>query len=186
MLSGGDSLGTSYFPYNSGLSVAKFQAVNFQNQQNSWRIFVMESTKLLERGHFKEVVSRLQERRQGLMNTKSAFEEEERQLAFTSIDERAATRYQQGDQATTTGDREFVSEMIAREIARINDIDDALAKIESGTYGLCEDCGSDIPFLRLEAVPETRYCEACAESHERTAKARRRKSLGERRDYNGH
>lgn len=42
------------------------------------------------------------------------------------------------------------------------DVDRALAKLESGTYGRCEQCGSDIGEARLEAMPATRYCITCA------------------------
>jgi DnaK suppressor protein len=37
----------------------------------------------------------------------------------------------------------------------------ALAKIEAGNYGVCEQCGQDIGFSRLHARPEARLCIAC-------------------------
>jgi DnaK suppressor protein len=37
----------------------------------------------------------------------------------------------------------------------------ALAKIEDGSYGLCENCGGEIPFSRLNARPEAGLCIAC-------------------------
>lgn len=40
-------------------------------------------------------------------------------------------------------------------------IDRALARIDAGTYGLCERCGEAIEGRRLEAVPWTRACRAC-------------------------
>jgi RNA polymerase-binding protein DksA len=42
------------------------------------------------------------------------------------------------------------------------EIDDALGRIESGTYGICEDAGEQIPKRRLEAIPWARYCVNCA------------------------
>ena len=45
---------------------------------------------------------------------------------------------------------------------RLKDIDDALEKIEKGTYGKCEKCGGEIPKERLEANPEARDCIECA------------------------
>lgn len=42
------------------------------------------------------------------------------------------------------------------------DIDDALARVSDGTYGVCASCGRDIPPARLEARPMTRECVACA------------------------
>ena len=42
------------------------------------------------------------------------------------------------------------------------EIDDALSRIEDGTYGLCEGTGQPIPKKRLEAIPWARYCVAYA------------------------
>ena len=44
---------------------------------------------------------------------------------------------------------------------RLNDIDHALAKIASGTYGICEKCGGPIEAEVLKASPESRFCKAC-------------------------
>jgi DnaK suppressor protein len=40
----------------------------------------------------------------------------------------------------------------------LEEIDDALLKIDKGTYGKCEICGEPIPRERLEAVPYAKYC----------------------------
>ncbi len=51
----------------------------------------------------------------------------------------------------------------ARSIsASIADIDRALAKIESDTYGTCDDCGAEIENARLEARPASWLCVSCA------------------------
>jgi DnaK suppressor protein len=39
----------------------------------------------------------------------------------------------------------------------------ALAKLDEGSYGRCDECGRVIPEERLEAVPWTPYCVACSE-----------------------
>ena len=41
-------------------------------------------------------------------------------------------------------------------------IDAALARHEAGEYGICTKCGDDISPARLDAVPETPFCAACA------------------------
>jgi RNA polymerase-binding protein DksA len=43
----------------------------------------------------------------------------------------------------------------------LEDIDEALRNIDNGRYGKCEECGSDIPAERLEAVPYARLCITC-------------------------
>ena len=45
-------------------------------------------------------------------------------------------------------------------------IQDALGRIESGTYGLCVACGAPLPWLRLDAVPEAMRCVHCEQARE--------------------
>ena len=40
-------------------------------------------------------------------------------------------------------------------------VEDALRKIEGGTYGICSNCGKPIPERRLEALPSAIYCVPC-------------------------
>ncbi len=44
---------------------------------------------------------------------------------------------------------------------RLRDVNDALKKIETGKYGLCEKCGNDISSERLEVYPEAKKCQNC-------------------------
>ena len=48
-----------------------------------------------------------------------------------------------------------------RESRMVADIDQALRRIEEGTYGVCERCGKPIDERRLEALPTARYDAAC-------------------------
>lgn len=45
-------------------------------------------------------------------------------------------------------------------------IEDALARIEKGTYGICDTCGKEISIERLEVMPETTMCKECKEAGE--------------------
>ena len=49
---------------------------------------------------------------------------------------------------------------VAAESA-LSDIDDALQRFHSGSYGKCEHCAARIPFERLEALPMARFCMPC-------------------------
>ena len=51
--------------------------------------------------------------------------------------------------------------------AELAAIDAALARIETGDYGRCEDCGDLIPLERLRALPTTSTCVLCSEARER-------------------
>ncbi len=46
---------------------------------------------------------------------------------------------------------------------RLAEIEAALARLDAGTFGVCERCGRRIEARRLEAMPETRYCLRCAQ-----------------------
>ena len=61
----------------------------------------------------------------------------------------------------------------SRTLEKIKQIDDALEKIESNTYGDCEECDEEIPLARLELKPYVKYCVDCLEDLEREEKARK-------------
>lgn len=47
--------------------------------------------------------------------------------------------------------------------SELQQVDDALARMDAGTYGICASCGRPIPDGRLEVRPFAEYCVACAE-----------------------
>jgi DnaK suppressor protein len=53
-----------------------------------------------------------------------------------------------------------------RERKLLDKIDEALGRIEDGTFGECEECGEMIPFGRLRARPVTTYCIECKSQQE--------------------
>jgi len=66
-----------------------------------------------------------------------------------------------GDQATAETDRNFMLRLRGREQRLLKKIDQALERVESGVFGICEDCGSEINIQRLEARPVTTMCIDC-------------------------
>jgi DnaK suppressor protein len=64
-----------------------------------------------------------------------------------------------------------VGESLERGLART---ERALAKLDDGTYGICDTCGEPIPRARLQAIPDCVLCLACSAS-ERPARPRRRR-----------
>jgi RNA polymerase-binding protein DksA len=57
---------------------------------------------------------------------------------------------------------------IDRDAAEIRRIDAALVRVSDGTFGICADCGQDIPMARLEAEPTAERCIGCQERFEKT------------------
>lgn len=65
----------------------------------------------------------------------------------------------------------FQFRLRGREKTFLKKIDHALAKIDAGTFGVCEECEEPISLKRLEARPETTLCIRCKEDQERNEKA---------------
>ena len=63
-----------------------------------------------------------------------------------------------GDMATATFDRELDEGLEEGAQQTLRDIEDALKKIEEGSYGTCEVCGEPIGAERLSAIPWARLC----------------------------
>ena len=66
------------------------------------------------------------------------------------------------DMGTDSYEQEFTLELMDSERKLISEIDEALARIENGTFGICEYNSEQIPKPRLEAIPWARYSVACA------------------------
>jgi DnaK suppressor protein len=59
-------------------------------------------------------------------------------------------------------ERARVGALLAQNEQRVADLELAAERIRAGAYQRCEQCGSDIAAERLEALPATRRCVACA------------------------
>lgn len=56
---------------------------------------------------------------------------------------------------------------LEQECAELRDIEAAVQRMRAGTYGICTDCGDEIPLPRLEAWPTSRRCVTCQSVYER-------------------
>lgn len=68
--------------------------------------------------------------------------------------------------AQTNTERELEFALDAHESAELRLVEEALSRMEAGTYGVCIDCGTHIPPARLQAAPEAARCIACQEKVE--------------------
>lgn len=66
------------------------------------------------------------------------------------------------DSGQVTAERGEVDALAGSLTENLSEIEDALVKLEGGTYGQCEDCGTAIAPDRLEAMPSARFCITCA------------------------
>lgn len=66
------------------------------------------------------------------------------------------------------GEAEYV--LVRRKNAELFRIEDTLKRMEEGEYGICADCGQNIPLRRLELMPEAVRCTQCQERLEKAGK----------------
>ncbi|MEE9265903.1 MAG: TraR/DksA C4-type zinc finger protein [Gammaproteobacteria bacterium] len=86
----------------------------------------------------------------------------ERAESDSERDRRSAREVQdRGDEANTDQWREANAAMIDHHVDEISGIQAALSRVDSGTYGLCVDCGESIGFQRLQAYPSANRCLEC-------------------------
>ncbi len=74
------------------------------------------------------------------------------------------------DQAVAELDNNFVLRLRGREQKLLKKIDEAISRIDSGSYGICESCGEQISLKRLEARPVTTLCIECKTRQEEEEK----------------
>ena len=70
------------------------------------------------------------------------------------------------DRATMESDRAFTLRIRDRERKLIKKISAAIARLDNGTFGICEECGEEIGVPRLKARPVTRLCIHCKSKQE--------------------
>ena len=66
------------------------------------------------------------------------------------------------DRAVDLEGHDVFERLQSAETRELAEIDLALQRVETGTYGRCEKCGDNIGVLRLRAVPEARFCMGCS------------------------
>ena len=78
------------------------------------------------------------------------------------------------DLASDARDREISHILTDRDRGKLQAIEDALDRIDEGSYGVCESCEQEIAEGRLQAMPFTRLCVQCQADRETEAKQNRR------------
>lgn len=73
-----------------------------------------------------------------------------------------------GDQAMAALVADTDNAETNRDIRELQELDAARVRIEEGSYGICNDCGDDIPIARLRAYPGAMRCITCQSLYERT------------------
>jgi len=105
--------------------------------------------------HFKHLL--LQKRREILSNVSNIEREALRKSRLDASGDLSSMPIHMADLGTDNFEQEFSLELMDSERRLLVEIEDALARVEGGTYGICEGTGKPISRARLEAQPWARY-----------------------------
>ena len=75
--------------------------------------------------------------------------------------------FHMADVATDNYDREFSLGLASNDRQMLYELDDALKRIDDGTFGVCEECKSVLTKARLKALPYARLCLNCQQKREK-------------------
>ena len=98
----------------------------------------------------------------------SEVREKREQAAAEGNDELIGSVGDAGDESVLRMATDLDLQEAGRDVEELNDIDAALRRMDDGSYGVCNECGQDIGYPRLDAQPTATRCIADQEKFEKT------------------
>jgi DnaK suppressor protein len=123
-------------------------------------------------------------RQEALLRQEKSILETKTELSPETTGEISRLRLHHGDLATDTQEIETLDSISGRNVKSLQHVDDALARLENGTFGFCGNCAEPIGQARLEAMPETPYCVDCEGQFEDQRKQMRSETADDEEDEN--
>jgi RNA polymerase-binding transcription factor DksA len=115
-----------------------------------------------------------------LLDLRDHFLDQMQSVAQDSLRSRAenneasAVGQHQADAGSDAYEKDFALSLLSQEQDALYEIEEALKRIETGTYGVCEMSNKFIPHARLEAIPFARFTVECQQQLEKENRGRRR------------
>lgn len=113
--------------------------------------------------------------REHLLDLREQLARQMNGLAKESAEEMPGYSMHMADSGTDNFDRDFALSLLSSDQDAIYEIDEALKRIEKGTYGTCELTGKPIPKTRLEVIPWARFTVEAQAQLERDGALRHRR-----------
>jgi DnaK suppressor protein len=95
------------------------------------------------------------------------IEAQEAELSGLLRDSGDGAGQDQADMGATSFERDYELTVLNNERDKLAQIERALARIDDGSYGVCESCGNPIGKMRLMAFPRATLCMTCKQREER-------------------
>jgi RNA polymerase-binding transcription factor DksA len=118
--------------------------------------------------------------KQKLLELRDHFLDQMQSVAQNSLrsrsesNEASAVGQHQADAGSDAYEKDFALSLLSQEQDALYEIEEALKRIELGTYGVCEMSSKAIPHTRLEAIPFARFTVECQQQLEKENRGRRR------------
>ncbi len=118
--------------------------------------------------------------KQRLLELRDHFLDQMQSVAQNSLrsrsenNEASAVGQHQADAGSDAYEKDFALSLLSQEQDALYEIEEALKRIELGTYGVCEMSSKAIPHTRLEAIPFARFTVECQQQLEKENRGRRR------------
>jgi RNA polymerase-binding protein DksA len=125
---------------------------------------VKEGEEAWTKAELKEVLDELHEQRD---HSVEILRQQETELTGLMRDSGDGAGHDQADMGATSFERDHELTVLNIEREKVAQIDRALARIEVGTYGVCESCGNPIGKMRVMAFPRATLCLTCKQREER-------------------
>jgi len=121
-----------------------------------------------DQDHFKAILMQIRKELSDQIN--QVNEDEINSTIKDASGDHSAYSYHMADQGTDNMEREKTYFYVQRDNHTMQDIIEALERIEAGTFGLCIECGEKINRERLEAVPYAMLCVQCKSALENASR----------------
>ena len=118
--------------------------------------------------------------KQRLLELRDHFLDQMQSVAQNSLrsrsesNEASAVGQHQADAGSDAYEKDFALSLLSQEQDALYEIEEALKRLDVGTYGVCEMSGKPIPHARLEAIPFARFTVECQQQLEKENRGRRR------------
>jgi DnaK suppressor protein len=99
--------------------------------------------------------------RNSLLDEQQKLRREIANAAATSDDVHVGLGNHMAEDATIAFDQAAAVSLLRGKERTLDQVDEALERMEAGTYGVCERCGQEIDFARLKAIPQATLCMTC-------------------------
>lgn len=126
----------------------------------------MPAKEYLTRKELKEYRKMLLERRAILMGDVEKLEGEALKTGSEASGDLSTLPLHMADMGTDSNEQDITLGLMESENEERQEIDEALERIDNGTFGVCEDCEKNIPKTRLKAIPWTCLCITCKSKEE--------------------